>query len=539
MVVAERVAMRPTPEIAEIHAPDGSVREFSSYGGRVGSFIEDHCCFTKGKYRGKPFDLQEWEWQLLYEIFEVVPDDELGWRRKYREAYIEISKKNGKSELIAGIDLYLLVADFEESPEIACAANSDKQADLVFGACRAMVDLSHQSRAARRGDAYLSKLIEPFATELVLRENPAAKIVRVSATVGTNDGNNFSGITLDEFHEFIGPKGEGVYGVLTNATVSRDEPLTLIITTAGADLNTPCGRMHQKAERILRGSDEDPTFYAKFYQASDPDVDLDDREALIRALKEANPNYGITVHLPFYLDRLRKVSAAVFKRYFLGLWVRDNESRWLPPGAWEACQAEPFDLVEGEPLYVGADGSLSRDSTSLALVQPHGENLRVKWQRWRPEVNPVTGRRVENWTMPQDEVEAFLLGLGARFEVRAIVYDPFAFTLLMQKAGQAGLPVLDFPQTDARMVPATTTTRDLISARRIEHDGDPIAAEQMADAVAKAGRFRTGDRIVKTADRKPNDDVVALVMAVSEAGKPPEPAQAAPGMFFLDATGGG
>lgn len=534
MVVAERVAVRPEPEVVEIYAPDGTVREFPTYGLRVGHFIEEHCCFTKGKYRGRPFDLEEWQWQLLAEIFEVVPDDELGWRRKYREAYIEISKKNGKTELIAGIDLYLLVADFEESPEIACAANSDEQADLVFGAARAMVELSFRSRAGQRGHLHLSQLIDLYQKEIVLKDNPAAKILRVSATVGSNDGKNLSTITIDEFHEFTGPKGEGLYGVLTNATVARDEPLTLIITTAGPDLNTLCGRMHLKAERVIKGSTEDPTFYAKFYRAKNQDLDPNDRDGLIQALKEANPNFGVSVHLPFYLSRLTKVSWAVFCRYFLGIWVRDNEARWLPPTAWADCQADLFELEEGAPLFVGADGSLSKDSTSLALVQPHGDGFRVQWQRWRPEVNPVTGRPVENWTMPQEEVEAFLIDLGIRFDVRAIAYDPFAFTLLMRSVGRAGLPVIEFPQTDARMVPATTVTRDLIIAKRLAHDGDPLAAEQMADAISKAARNRGGDRIVKTPDRKPNDDVVALVMALAEATREQESDETQPQIIFLD-----
>lgn len=536
MVLAERIATRPMPDVVEIHGRGGA-REFPTYGLRVGRFIEDHCCFTKGKYRGRPFTLEEWQWELLAEVFEVVPDDELGWRRKYREAYIEISKKNGKTELIAGIDLYLLVADFEESPEIACAANSDEQADLVFGACKAMVELSFRSRAAQRGTIHLAQQVDIWQRELALKDNPAAKILRVSAALGTNDGKNLSGITIDEFHEFTGPKGEGLYGVLTNAAVTRDEPLTLIITTAGPELNTICGRMHLKAERILKGSQEDPTFYARFYRCENADFDPDDREKLIAALMQANPNYGVTVHLPFYLDRLRKISWAVFRRYFLGIWVRDNEARWLPPGAWDECKVLPFEFVAGDPLYVGVDAGLSKDATSICMVQPQGGQVRAKWRRWKPPVNVATGRPLEGWRMPQAEIEAFLIDLGTQFDVRAVAYDPFAMTLLMQSLGEVGLPVIEFPQTDSRMVPATTATRDLIMAHRLEHEGDPEAAEQVADAITKAARNRTGDRIVKTLDRKANDDVIALVMAVSEAGKPPE-VQAAPGMFFLDAAGG-
>ena len=535
MVVAERRATRPTPDIAVVIDRAGHEREFYTYGGRVAQFITDYCCFTKGKFRGRPFKLEGWQYQLLDEVFEVVRDRDLGWRRKYREAYIEIPKKAGKTELIAAIDLYLLVADFEESPEIACAANSDEQADLVFGAAKAMVELAATaSRAGRAGEQHLGQLVQPFQRQLVHAENPAAKILRVSATIGTNDGKNLSGITIDEFHEFVGPKGEGLYGVLTNATVSRDEPLTLIITTAGAELNTICGRMHQKAERILAGADEDPTFYAKIFRPSTPDVDLDDREALITALQEANPNFGVTSQLPFYLDRLRKVSAAVFKRYFLNIWGKDRESRWLPAGAWEACQVPPFDLVPGQPLYVGADAGLSRDATSLALVQPHGDRFRVKWQRWKPPVNEITGRPLEGWRMPQAEIENFLLDLGTRFDVRAIPYDPFAMTLLMQSVGSAGLPVIEFPQTDGRMVPATTDTRELIMAQRIEHDGDPIAAEQMREAITKAARNRAGERIVKTPDRAANDDVVALVMAIAEATRPQEPDDGDPAIILLE-----
>ena len=478
-------------------------RRFPTAGQRVIDFIETHCVLTKGRWRGQPFLLEPWQRLAIYRAFELDPAT---GHRRYRWVYIEVPKKQGKSETIAAIDLYLLLADDEESPEIACGSNSDEQADLVFGAARAMCDLSPT----------LAPLVECYKREIVRRDNPAAKIMRVSAKAKTKDGLNLSGVTIDELHEFD-ESGEQLFNVLTNGTAAREQPLILLITTAGYDPATLCGRYHDHALKVISGEADDPTFLAIIYAAKSEDVNIDDDAALLRALKEANPAFGKIVNFDFYRDQRRK-GAANFKRYFLNIWT-GAESQWLPDGAWQECEGRAFDLQPDTPTFVGVDASTKRDTTAVLAVQWHGDALRVKARVWERPIEPATGKPVEGWRLPLDEVERYLRELHSRYQLRAVAYDPAFVTWMALKLEDDGLPMIEVPQTDARMKPPTQALYELILDRRLVHDGDPTLARHIRNAVAK--QVEGGQRLTKKGGR-PNDAAIALVMAVGEAMRPQE-----------------
>lgn len=489
-------------------------REFHSTGDRVIRFIEEHCVHTKGRWRGQPFRLLPWQQRLLYELFEVELGADGVWRRRYRWAYIEVPKKQGKTELIAALDVYLLCGDDEPSPEIACGANSDEQADLVFGAAKAMCQLSPT----------LSVLTACFQREISLRENPAAKILRVSAAVGTNDGKNLSAITLDELHEFAGLKGDGLFNVLTNATGAREQPLVLMITTAGYDLDTLCGRYHEHALKLLAGEIEDHTFYAKLYTTAD--LNLADDVAFEAALQQANPSFGHTVDLAFYRDQRKRKTPAVFKRYFLNIWTSAVEE-WLPAGAWEACRVPAVTLTPDAPVYVGMDAATKYDSTAIVAVQWQGLTLATRAWVWERPLNPATGGPLDDWRLPMVEVEDVLRDLHRTYDVRAIAYDPAFITWLAQSLEADGLPMVEHPQTNARMVAPTQALYELIVDGRLAHNGDPALARHIRSAVAVQVPGG-GQRLGKTRRRAPNDAAIALVMAVAAATRPeaapaPEP----------------
>lgn len=492
-------------------------RKFPTAGQRVIDFIEGTCVNTKGRWRGQPFRLLAWQKRLLYELFEIDPATGL---RRYRWAYVEVPKKQGKSELIAAIDLYLLLADDEESPEIACGSNSDEQADLVFGAAKAMCELS----------PLLTPLVAVFRREIVRRDNPAAKIIRVSAKAKTNDGRNLSGVTLDELHEFD-ESGEQLFNVLTNGVAARRQPLVLMITTAGYDPETLCGRMHDHARKILSGEVVDPAFYAKIYAAPVEDVNLDDDAALRAALVAANPSFGVTVEWAFYADQRRK-GAANFKRYYLNIWT-GAETQWLPDGAWDECRGQPFDLDPTLPTFVGVDASTKRDTTAVVVGQWLDDVLRVKCKVWERPIEPATGKPVEGWRLPLDEVERHLRDLHATYPLRAVAYDPAFVTWLALKLEDDGVPMVEIPQTDGRMKPPTQALYELVIDRRLQHDGDPMLARHVRNAVAK--QVEGGQRLVKRGGR-PNDAAIALVMMTGEAMRreEPEEAKAEPAILFFD-----
>jgi phage terminase large subunit-like protein len=354
-------------------------RRFPTRGQHVIDFIETSCVLTKDQWRGQSFLLEKWQKRLLYEAFEIDPDTGL---RRYRTIYIEVPKKQGKSELLGALSAYLLIADNTDNPEIACGSNSEEQADLVFGAAKAMCELS----------PVLSPLVHCYRRQIVLRENPAAKIIRVSAKAKTNDGRNLSAVVEDELHEYD-ESGEQLHNVLTNGVATRRQPLNLMITTAGWDLETLCGRMHEHAKKVISGEVNDPTFYAKIYASSVEDVNLNDEVALEAALKEANPSYGVTVHLPFYLDQRRK-GAANFKRYYLNIWT-GAENQWLPDGAWDECEGVDFEFLTTtcRPLW-GWTLPPEAGHHRAQLSSPSGMRAYCASSRkvWERPIEPTTGK---------------------------------------------------------------------------------------------------------------------------------------------------
>lgn len=496
-------------------------RVFHSVGGRVIAFIEGNCRLTKGRWRGQPFRLEPWQKREIYQIFEVEQQPDGRWLRRYRWAYLEVPKKNGKTELIAAIDLYLLLADDEESPEIAVGSNSDEQADLVFGAAKAMCELSPTLRP----------LVHLYAKEIVRRDNPAAVLMRVSAKAKTKDGLNLSGITLDELHEFD-ESGENLFNVLTNGTAAREQPLVLMITTAGFDEETLCGRYHLHAEKIISGEVADHAFYASIYAADDPDVNIMDDAALDAALAKANPSYGVTTFLPFYLDARRK-GAANFKRYFLDIWTA-AESQWLPDGAWDACRVAEVIFDPALPLFVGWDASTKHDSTALVGVQWQGPVLAVKVRTWERPLDPATGKPVESWKVPGGEVAEVLREWHREYALEAAGYDPAFVTWLANDLEAEGLPMVEYPQTNARMCPPTTAVYQLIVEGRLAHEGDPTLKRHIAGAVEVTtldGKTRLSKGIDRRGRKRRVDGAIALLMAAGLAlGQEQAEAEATPGI---------
>lgn len=498
------------PPSVDAYAPDRvrvEGREFWSVGWRVIRFIERNCRLTKGRWRNQPFVLEAWQKREIVKIFEVERQPDGRWLRRYRYVYLEVPKKNGKTELVAAINVYLLLADDEESPEIACGSNSDEQADLMFGAAKAMCELSPT----------LAPLVDCYAKEIVRKDNPAAVLMRVSAKAKTKDGLNLSGVTLDELHEFD-EAGEQLYKVLTNGTAAREQPLILMITTSGFDKETLCGRLSEHAVRIISGEAADPAFYASVYTAPDPNVNIDDDAALEVQLRAANPSFGVTVFLPFYLDA-RRNGAANFKRYFLNIWTA-AESQWLPDGAWEACAADEVAFDPALPVFIGLDASTKHDSSARVAVQWQGPTLVVAAKLWERPIDAATGLPVDSWRVPGGEIAEDLREWHRGFNLIAVGYDPAFITWLAADLEAEGLPMQEFPQTNSRMCPPTTAVYQLIVEGRLQHEHDPALARHIASAVEMTtleGKTRLGKGKDRRGRSRRVDGAIALLMAAGLA----------------------
>jgi phage terminase large subunit-like protein len=448
-------------------------------GARVVAWIERYCVHTNGSWIGTSFRLLPWQKRLLYELFELGADG----LRRYRWALIGVPKKNGKTELAAALGLYFLLADGEPAPLVVCAAASEEQADLVFEAAKTMCTLSPP----------LSAVTERYQREILVPSIPGAKLKRVAAAAGTNDGQHIHAVICDELHEWAGEKGEKVWNVLTNATGAREQPMVLQITTAGYDLEgTICGKQYQYGCKVRDGQVDDPRFYFHWV-AAPPGSDYRAPEVW----KAANPSYGVLVHEAFFRDQLSKKTESVFRRYFLNQWVAAEEI-WIPYGAWDACRADR-ELDPDLPIYVGIDIARNVDSSALVVAQPQGngesQRLVLRATTWENPY-PVGHGLHDSWRMNNALVMDRCRQLHAQFPTAAcgidgeiqpgplFAYDPWRFRPEAEALQSEGLTMIEFPQSDVRMIPASQGFFEAIMKGRIAHDGDPVLQRHIEQVTA-------------------------------------------------------
>ena len=262
---------------------------------------------TKGRWAGKPFWLLPWQEQIIRDLFGIVKAD---GTRQFRTAYVEIPKKNGKSELAAAIALYMLYADGEASPEVYGAAADRQQASIVFDVAKRMVEMTP-------GLLKRSKIMG--ATKRIVNYTNAGFYQVLSAEVGTKHGLNVSALCLDELHT---QPNRNLFDVLTKGSGdARLQPLYFLITTAGTDRNSICYEVHNKAKDVLKGTRIDPSFYPVLYGLDDQDDWGDERNWY-----KANPSLGDTIQLDRVRDAYREAltnpaEENVFRQLRLDQWV--------------------------------------------------------------------------------------------------------------------------------------------------------------------------------------------------------------------------
>ena len=235
---------------------------------------------TKGVWAGKPFFLFPWQEQIIRDLFGIIKENGF---RQFNTAYIEIGKKNGKSELAAAVALYLLCADNEEGAEIYGCANDRAQASIVFDVARDMV-LQSPLLMER------IKIIE--STKRLVYMSTRSIYQALSSDVASKYGYNVHGCIFDEL---LGQPNRKLFDVMTKGSgAARKQPLNFVITTAGTDRTSICYEQHAKAADILAGRKHDSTFYPVLYSAPD---DADWTDPKVWAM--ANPSMGLTVDLEY------------------------------------------------------------------------------------------------------------------------------------------------------------------------------------------------------------------------------------------------
>jgi phage terminase large subunit-like protein len=331
---------------------------------------------TKGTWSGQPFDLIDWQERIIRDVFGILKPN--GYRQ-FNTTYIEIPKKNGKSELAAAVALLLTCGDGEERAEVYGCAADRQQATIVFDVAKDMVTMCPA----------LAKRVKIMTTQKRLIYVPTSSYYQVlSADVANKHGFNTHGVIFDELHTQPNRK---LFDVMTKGSGdARMQPLYFLITTAGDNTNSICYEVHQKAKDILEGRKHDSSFYPVIYGAEQEDNWTD-----TKVWKRVNPSLGITVGM----DKVKAACESAkqnpaeensFRQLRLNQWVK-QAVRWMPMAKWDKC-AFPVDpkVLEGRICYGGLDLSSSTDITAFVLVFPpldESDKYQILPFFWIPEDN--------------------------------------------------------------------------------------------------------------------------------------------------------
>lgn len=492
---------------------------------RVVRFIE---CLkhTKGEFHGKPFKLLPWQEKVIRDVFGTVREEDPDIRQ-YNQVYIEIGKKNGKSELGAALALNMLINDDEWKAEVYSCASDRQQAAIVFDVAVDMV----------RQNPTLSRLIKIIPSTKRMVYQPTGSIYQVlSSEVATKHGLNVSACIFDELHT---QPTRALYDVMTQGSGdARRQPLWFFLTTAGTDRNSVCWEVHQKAVDILEGRKHDPRFYPVVYGLPD-DADWRDEQNWYRC----NPSLGYTITIDKVQDAYRKALETpadenMFRQLRLNQWVKQS-IRWMPMDKWDECGAPviPGDL-DGRVCYAGLDLSSTGDLTTLVLVFPpsdESEPYQILPFFWLPEETlPLRVRRdhvmydvwekqgflqtTEGNVVHYGFIEKFICELGEKYNIREIAYDRWNATQMVQNLEDDGFTMIPFGQGFRDMSPPTKELMRLVLEHRLAHGGHPVLRWNMDNAFVRtdpAGNLK----IDKQKSTEKVDGAVALVMALDRAMK--------------------
>ena len=469
---------------------------------------------TKGEWAGQRFRLEPWQQFVLWNIF--------GWKnadgtRRFRYAYIEIARKNGKTALSAGIGLYMLFADGESRPEVYSAATVKDQAKICFSDAVEIVKATD-----------LKNYLTPYRNSIVY-ELKGGMMKPLSSDYGTHDGLNPSCGIIDEFHAH---KDSGMFDVIKSAFGARRQPLMFIITTAGFDKSGVCYAYRENVIKVLRGVNEDDSLFGIIYTLDDKS-EWDDPKMWIKA----NPNLGVSLSADYLADQVKDaknrpeaVRNVMTKN--VDLWV-DAERTWILDDVWQKCigTTAPADL-KGCACWSGLDLSNVSDITAYVLLFHENDRFQLLPHFWIPEEKMLEKIRKENinydkWAaegyvtvtpgnvIDYDFVKADILRIVADYDLRTSAYDRWNSSQTIIDLQNEGMECNPFGQGYGSMSAPSKEFEKLVLTGKIEHFGNPVLRWMLASTLVKtdpAGNIKPD----KEKSTQKIDGIVASIMALGE-----------------------
>lgn len=487
------------------------------------NFIEEHVKHIKGPLSGKPFILEEWQKDdIIYPLF-GIKEKETGLRR-YKFAYIEIPKKNGKSPILSAIIIYTLLFEKDEGAEIYSAASTRDQAKIVFGDACKMI----------KKDSWISSQLQVYQNS-VLYGNKSYR--PLSADIGANDGINANLVCFDELHR---QPNRLLYDVLIGSTASKEQPLFVMITTAGNDFNSICFEQHEYAIKVRDGIIKDDRYLPVIYAA-----DKNDDPFIESTWKKANPNYGISVRKDFIQEQAEKArtNAAylnTFLRLHLNIWT-NVETVWIRDEIWQDAAAKlDINQLKGETAFGGLDLSSTSDITAFTLIFPPSERdyypdkyLSFNWV-WLPEEKGRDSADKNNnnylqWlkdghivetegnVIDYAYIEGQILSICSDFQIGNFAFDPYNSAQIASRLEEQGLPMYAHRQGFVSMNFPTKQLEVVLGKKTFLHDDNPVLRWMVSNAVLKTNTEGNLCKIDKNQAHQKIDGVVTNIMALGMA----------------------
>lgn len=533
------------------------------------TFLRHH----KGEFAQQPFVLADWQADLVIRPL-------FGWKRtsdglrRFRWVYLEIPKKNGKTQLAAGVGLFLTFADGEEGADVLCCAADKDNGRLVFDEAKHMVE----------DDELLNEMGEVYASSIVAVGSRSTFKV-LSADARTKHGPNIHGLIIDELHA---QPDRDLFETLTKGIAARRQPVVFLITTAGDDLESICYEQHEHARRVMKDPSVDEQLLPVIFGATSAD-DWKDPEVWQRW----NPGLGVTVKLDYLVAEAARAAVEprrqnAFKRLHLNVWTQQHTA-WLEVERWDACRQEPEALPvltsnPGRlPCFAGLDLSSKIDLTALVLAvrledeagaqpteveigraepkpgapssaEPEVRRLTINYRValvpffWMPE--ETLARRVDEDGIPYDVwrdqgflrttpgnvvdydviLEQIVDEIGPAFRIGEIAYDPWNATQFALNLQTKGFTITEVPQTFRALSEASKVLEALVVSGRAVHDGNPVM-RRCVENVAVVEDKNENIRPVKPSKKKRIDGVMGAVNALTRliVAKPPKKSRYASG----------
>ncbi len=448
---------------------------------RVVKFVQQFVTMTSGrKFAGKPMQLMPWQVHDIIEpIYGWVDDQGL---RRYRRAAIFVSKKNGKSSLMAALVLYHMLADGEPGAAVYGAAVDRIQAGVIYRSVAASV----------RANPELARALEVIDSRSTIVHKPtASRYTCLAADSWRAEGIDASAVVIDELHAHRKPD---LVQALTYAGAARAQPLVVAISTAGESRNGIGYQWYQDARLVEASPDANPTFFGKIYEAKEDDArGLDSPDVW----RDANPSLGVTISekdfANDYADSLTSgTKRTSFLRYRLGIWAQ-ADARWFHGDDWAKCGREPLEPLPGRPCWVGVDLASNLDMTSAAFVfREQDGSYSVEWKYWVP--SETVGDRVregipydtwirEGWVtvtdghrLDHEAVARDIVAYGESHEIRGVGVDPWQAGALETLLQREGIEVKSVAQRTAYLNAPCKLLEALVVEGRLRHGANPVAA---------------------------------------------------------------